>query len=405
MSDKDAFGILPNAVARDTRLDPAALVLLAYRVTFADTTAAFGLNTIAIRRRPIVRGKGLGRDVIEGALRQAQDAGYLERKQLPRRNGRFGYAVDKLTVPSCSQADKSGWIVRRKWFDGRLSLNALAAILYMRAGTGKGPIYKREVAERFGWSSATVMKALAELWQAGLIEPRQDRAADGTITSVRYWLMPWDSAQSVPVEAQGHGLPGNGAAGHTHTKSSNAFPIGKSPEHREGRQPRSRHAPPISKTADCQDPDSAFFVPELLGWSLDDRHDICGELCNLSDGDIAKIEFVCDDEQLTSWIMNASGGRVAPLIVTPAGLQAVRALAALIHKLMDGIDAGEALRLILSAVKTRIGDRPATRLSSLEVIGRRDVNALEPGATEIQLYEPAPPIGRAGRKQNGGPYR
>ena len=130
-----------------------------------------------------MRGKGLGRDVIEAALRQAQQVGYLQRQQSPRRSGRFGYAVDKLTLPSCSLVDQSGWIVRRAWFDGRLSLNALAAILYMRAGTGKGPIYKREVAERFGWSQSTSGNALAELCRAGLIQRRQDRAADGTITA------------------------------------------------------------------------------------------------------------------------------------------------------------------------------------------------------------------------------
>ena len=45
-----AFGILPNSVARDVRLGPAALVLLAYRTTFANTTAAFGLNATALRR-------------------------------------------------------------------------------------------------------------------------------------------------------------------------------------------------------------------------------------------------------------------------------------------------------------------------------------------------------------------
>ncbi len=46
------------------------------------------------------------------------------------------------------------------------------------AGAGKGPIYKREVAERFGWPQSTSGNALAELCRAGLIERRQDRAAD-----------------------------------------------------------------------------------------------------------------------------------------------------------------------------------------------------------------------------------
>ena len=58
--------------------------------------------------------------------------------------------------------------------------------------------------------------------------------------------------------------------------------------------------------------------------------------------------MVCDDEQLAGSINTASGGRVAPAILTPAGLAAVRALAALIHKLMDGVPADEALSIILS---------------------------------------------------------
>ena len=167
----EAFGILPNAVARDVRLGPAALVALTYRMTFADTTAAFGLNSTALRRQRIVRGKGLGRDVIEAALRQARDAGYLQRQQSPRRSGRFGYAVDKLALPPCSLVDQSGWIVRRAWFDARLSLNALAAILYMRAGTGKGPIYAHELAARFAWSLNITKRAVGELTQTGWIEP------------------------------------------------------------------------------------------------------------------------------------------------------------------------------------------------------------------------------------------
>ena len=83
----------------------------------------------------------------------------------------------------------------------------------------------------------------------------------------------------------------------------------------------------------------------------------------------------------------ASGGCVALAILAPAGLAAVRTLAALIHKLMNGVPADEALSIILEAIQERIGDRPETRLSSLEVIGRRVVNSVDWAATDIQLYE------------------
>lgn len=398
-SEKGPFAILPNSVARDSRLGSAALVLLAYRMTFADTTAVFGLNTTALRRQPIVRGKGLGRDVIEAALRQVRDAGYMKRRQRLGRNGRFGFAIDTLTVPRCGQADQSGWIVRRTWFDGRLSLNALAAILYMRAGTGKGPLYRREVAERFEWSSSTTNKALAELCRAGLIERRRDRAADGTITGVRYWLMPWDSAQQSPIGFQGDGLPGHGAAGHTHTKPRNVFPMGENNSHSGERPPLSRQAPPLPGVMDYQDPDFAFCDPQLLGWATGERHHICDELVHLSEKDLAKIVVVCDDVQLAGSIKMASAGRVAPVILTPAGLAAVRGLAALIHKLMNGVPADEALSIILGAIQERIGDHPETRLSSLEVIGRRVVHAVEWAATDIQLYESVPTITRQRQRQ------
>ena len=394
-----AFGILPNSVARDVRLGPAALVLLAYRTTFATTTAAFGLNATALRRQRIVRGKGLGRDVIEAALRQAQQVGYLQRQQSPRRSGRFGYAVDKLTLPSCSQVDQSGWIVRRAWFDGRLSLNALAAILYMRAGSGKGPIYKREVAERFGWSQSTSGSVLAELIRAGLIERRRDRAADGTITGVRYWLMPWDSASQSSIGSQGDGLPGHGAAGHPRTKPQNVLPMGENNTHSGERPPLSRQAPSLHGVMDYQDPDFAFCDPQLLGWAIQERHHICDELVHLSDEDMMTIVVVCDDAQLAASIKTATAGRVAPAILTPAGLAAVRALAALIHKLMNGVPADEALSIILEAIQKRIGDHPETRLSSLEVIGRRVVNAVDWAAPDIQLYESTPTKTRQRRTQ------
>ena len=61
----DAWVRLPNSVVRDKRLSEVGLVLLAYRATFTDT---FTLNATALRRKPIVRGGGLGCNAIKRAI-------------------------------------------------------------------------------------------------------------------------------------------------------------------------------------------------------------------------------------------------------------------------------------------------------------------------------------------------
>ena len=235
----EAFGILPNAVARDVRLGPAALVALTYRMTFADTTAAFGLNSTALRRQRIVRGKGLGRDVIEAALRQARDAGYLQRQQSPRRSGRFGYAVDKLALPPCSLVDQSGW--DRQGTD-----------LCARTGRALRMVPQHHQEGR-GRTDAN----------------RLDRAADGTVVGVRYWLLPSANAHA---RDPGYGLPGRGHSGRTRTKTSHVFPMGNNQTHTGDHPPPSRQAPPATVTETDCNPDIAFADPALLGWAVDDPH-------------------------------------------------------------------------------------------------------------------------------------
>src|SRR5262245_52517588 len=150
---------LPNEVARDKRLSDAGLVRLAYRATFVGT---FALNATALLRRPIVRGAGFGRDVIERATAEGVACGYLERWQPRRAAGKtFASAVEKLTLPPCGASGNAGRMVYRKWFDATLSVQEMAAYLYLRAGTGNGPgMYAKELAARFGWSRPTAAKVI-----------------------------------------------------------------------------------------------------------------------------------------------------------------------------------------------------------------------------------------------------
>ena len=183
----DAWVRLPNSVVRDKRLSEVGLVLLAYRATFTDT---FTLNATALRRKPIVRGGGLGCNAIKRAIAEIVATGFLKRWQPPSKGKRsFGRCVEKLSLPPCG-ATGTYRMVWRKWFDELLSLKEKAAYLYLLAATGKGRgTYARELASRFGWSrptAAIVPKALIAL---GMVAKREARQS-GRIRGITYEALP-----------------------------------------------------------------------------------------------------------------------------------------------------------------------------------------------------------------------
>ena len=149
-TSKSNAGIrLPDAAIRDTRLDPAALVIAAWQATFAGDYAA---RATTLRKHPSVRaakcGTGLGRDVIKRANRVLLAAGYKRRWQPPSKGrGSFKLAVERLTLPPCG---KAGCIVQRAWFDGQLSLSEMAADLISAPAT-PGP----EALMRSSWRNVS----------------------------------------------------------------------------------------------------------------------------------------------------------------------------------------------------------------------------------------------------------
>lgn len=172
-----AFANFPNEVARDKRVTPALLVLLTYRSTIASDVQSFGLNEIALVRSPVVKpGSGLGKNSIRQAVSLAQKLGYLVRRQakipLPDGSIEFDRAVDKLTLPDCGASGYAGRHVKRMWFDGTLSRDAMASFLYLRAGARAEAgrwTFARVLADRFGWSRPKTAKVLAELTGLGLV--------------------------------------------------------------------------------------------------------------------------------------------------------------------------------------------------------------------------------------------
>ena len=175
----------PNAVARDMRLSEAALVVLAYRSTFV---GIFALSATALIRAQIVHGRGLGRDVIERAIRDLVAAGFLKRVQPIRKPGdTFQRVQEQLSLPSLGASGFSGRIVRRSWFDGSLTLKEFAVLLFLRAGLpDRAEVFPREIAKRFGWSTATVNVVINALVQRKLVIQTRRRRGDGTFTAITY---------------------------------------------------------------------------------------------------------------------------------------------------------------------------------------------------------------------------
>jgi len=185
---REPFCRFPNAVMRDKRLGPAARMIAAYQGTFVGD---YTLDATTLRKNPIAR-TGLGRDVIERANGELCAAGYKKRWQPPSTGDRgFGRCVEKLTLPACGATGEAGRIVYRKWFDGQLSVNEMAAYLYFRAGTGRGPIvFASELAKTFGWSRPTAAAVITALIELGLVARREKRDANGRIEQIGYQALP-----------------------------------------------------------------------------------------------------------------------------------------------------------------------------------------------------------------------
>jgi hypothetical protein len=360
----------PNTVARDANLSDAALVLLAYRATF---TGRFGLNVKAVRG--IARGKGLGRDVVERGIAEAKRSGYLKRRQAGRTpDGRWGKAVDTLTLPPPGASGNAGRIVWRRWFDGSLSVKELAALIFLRAGTGKGSaVFTRELAARFGWSRPTAAKIIMGLVKRGLLEKRSHRCADGTYRATTY--------STSTVKRPVHGPPGHGVSGPTHRVfTSHKLPSGEDPSRTLRERYASGEAPTLSTD------ERAWSLDTLLGWIKAEELSKKAELGSIDPTTIDQIAAALPDARLRNFVREATQKRVVDEILSPAGLYALRYLAGSI--LEDDSDLGPAgaLVAVLNAIWARIGNRPGQWLNSLALVGKRMAAETHVGSDSTRFY-------------------
>jgi hypothetical protein len=157
-----AFGILPNAIACDPDIDECALVILAARLTYT--------GTWVMRRswaQDLVR-RGLGEHCYWRGLALLVDRDLIKRRK--QGNGRQGHGEvfdDLVCLPPGASAH--GRRVERAWFNGALSVKAVATALFIRA-QAKSEAQPWQIATRFDWSPATVKTAAEEACDAGLLE-------------------------------------------------------------------------------------------------------------------------------------------------------------------------------------------------------------------------------------------
>jgi hypothetical protein len=205
-----AWGRLPNSIAIDPRVSVENLLLLALRTTLIDYALAIEGHNV------LVRGGGLGRNVVKRANAEAVRLGLLIRDQAGGQPGsKFAYAKERLTLPEPGKLGRR--IVPRQWFDGTLDKQELAVLLYLRAA---GRVMCREVAARFGWSRPTAKGALDRLAHRGLVVVLPTRTATGAFAATFYKAIP-----SVPRDLRAahpamvnFGGPENYQPGKSHSK-------------------------------------------------------------------------------------------------------------------------------------------------------------------------------------------
>lgn len=402
LAPSGAFAFFPNVVARDVRVPPSLLVLLAFRMTFADERSAWGINEKKLSNQPIVKkGTGLGKNNIREALAlaQSQELAYLRRWQKPGQNGRYGNAADRLTLPPCGDSGKEGRHIKREWFDGTLSLNAMAVFLFMRAGSGKGPaLFASEIEDRFGWSRPTVGKYLHELERHKLIDSDWARHPDGNgrffgklyrMLPAEHWLI-WSR-----VKNPGGGLPCSGKQGDTrifppHGLKKEPLPRGYASKNFEAPYAMDIDFGPLEAPPTPASPaDIAWTSTNLLA-KIDNGMELSVYLWDVDEETVDAILAVADDVELRRHLETATGGRISQEILSAAGLYSVRWLAALrmttlAESLGEEIAPAAAMQFVLEAIFNRIGNRPPARLNSLSLVGKRIVGDAYDYCNE-QLY-------------------
>jgi hypothetical protein len=374
--------LFPNSVARNKKVTPELLVILANRATYVGTYVSNERS-----QQHLVRGVGLGKNVARRAFSLGKQLGLLQRWQLPGvSKGEFGKLREKLTLPTCGKSGRAGRTVRRVWFGSspdNLTVKEMAALLFMRAGTGKGShVYAREVQTRFGWSRPTTADVIAALVKKRLVHKTAGRTAEGRFSDARY-VVPQLSAEklaasAIHVKKPGNGLPGNATAGNLRTSLPPDVLPSEEPLYRTH---RGKYPIPASPEIGATASDDELHVEAcassvLLGWVFSDELLSERPEWSVAAETLAAVHKVAPDAELRVCLLAAAGRRIASEILSPAGLHAVRWLAATRCRVAseageNGVEPADAIESIVDAIWYRIGACPGEWLNSLALIGKR----------------------------------
>jgi hypothetical protein len=381
---RDPFGRIPNSVVLDPQLSDRGLALLAYRLTKVGGFA-LSIDAAAIGLPLIDKSKGrkIGQNQFKRLIRELTQTGYLERFQ-PSSRGRssFSYAVETVKVP---QTEVGQRICRESWHDGSLSAEAIAGLLFIRAHNY--PVDQFALRKRFGWGKNLVRKIVRDLIAADLI-----RRLPGAKNGYR------------DTEV-GNGLEARVSEGDyekaNHEKASRVKPphtrkdllSHNDKHHEEDDAPRSDYGCVAKATKPEPFPDeerrsserqSSLVDPweyeRILGWTKNNNNRLKDRLSwnELSHDTMAEVECVSSDDEIIRLLDAACAGCVHPDILSPAGVKAIRLLAAILVEDQDFTAQG-AVDEILTFIQERIGAGSKVYLNSLKLITIRVAGSLAGG--------------------------
>lgn len=374
----------PNEVARDKRVSAGLLVFLAFHATHAgrwvNTNAKLKGAVRRTEGRGSGRGSGMGDEAIKRYRREAKALCFLQRRQpKSQQSGKYLPATESLLLPKCGESGNAGRMVCRSWFDGKHSVEELALLIYVRAGTRAGAPYLREVVDRFGWSKPTALKHLKALRDAQLIE-RYDHREAGRFVGHRYKMVRLDADQLAPsrVKMPDHGSPDHGLPSRlrSYTETLHELPTTlsarESPEESPIRTPQAEKGTPSGATlaemglGDCGLPPA---TPEALD----------------------EVRSLGDDDELRVLLRKAAGGgqRMARSLRTPDGIECLRNLVARLVGTATpwNFTPIGALVSVLNAIHARFGSREKGRLNSLGLVARRFSAEIQSGRLACPPYK------------------
>jgi hypothetical protein len=369
-----AYGRLPINIRNDRDISAGALVTLAYRTTF---TGAYQLRPELLEGivgdKPGRNGSastkrnGLGRNAVYGYLRELKTRGYM------RRHRKGARVFDELGFTAGDRTPQ----IKRCWFDGSLSLNALAAFIWLKVNPGK---FARELATRFGWSRKTAQQALNELSRKGWIKvPRQERGIAGQFAATRYTALSETDRSTL--------------AGRQLTVGKFAADIQKTNPVTELTSLDTLHKTPVNNDLLTGCPmmlfETTFINDRLLGWLVDGDPYFQSLHDDVTDEDRYAVLSITTLQEVFEQVRVATARQIASDI---AGLPLAAAVVELAATLLasdyhdDICDPAAAIDTVLVDIERRIGQE-GDWLTSLELIGKRVL-----GASAVEADEPGPNV-------------